>query len=279
MALAITSMLARRFAWTETAVGSITVGASVRTITATAGTYAMHAGPSIGTGQDFLVMLKAAIDAALTPDSRTVDFTISPTTGRITLTITGGNVAAVSFSSALDSLLGLISSGSAGASYTATLQPQQVFYSASRLASVWRMARVVAADVTAAGVAYGVDSGIVRDEREQIFAKIPRDPTVRAALGQYVSALHPDDVRLSTRGAHTGEWTLDDMLSQAVGATFALYEGNFQASLTDDAERYSLVAIDPQDAMAPRAELDVDGWEAWHRCTLRLIRSGTGTRA
>ena len=278
MGLTITSMLARRFAWTQTAVGSITVGANVRNITATAGTYAIHAGPSSGTGADFLVMLKAAIDTALVPDSRTVAFTLSATTGRITMTVTGGNVTAVTFSSELDSLLGLISGG-AGASYTATLQPQQVFYSASRLASVWRMARTLAAGVSAGGVAYGIDSGIVRDEREQVFAKIPRDPTVRAALGVYVSAQHPDDVRLSTRGAHSGEWTLDDMLSQAAGSTFALYEGNFQASLSDDSERYSLVAIDPSDAMTPRVELDADGWEAWLRCALRLTRSGTGTRA
>lgn len=279
MALTITSMLARRFAWTETTGSSITVGANIRSLTLTAGTYAIHAGPSSGTGADFLAMLVAAMDAALAGDSRTTALTISPTTGRITLTVTGGNVAAVTFSSALDSLLGLISSGSSGASYTATLQPQQVFYGASRPASTWRMARVVAADVTAAGVSYGIDSGLVRDEREQVFAKIPRDPTVRAALGQYVTALHPDDVRLSTRGAHTGEWSMDDMLAQAVGSTFALYEGNFQASLSDTSERYSLVAIDPQDVMAPRVELDVDGWEAWQRCSLRLLRSGTGTRA
>lgn len=278
MSLAITSMLARRFAWTATGGGSITVGANVRTITLTAGTYAIHAGPSVGEGMDFLAMLKAAIDTALTPDSRTVAFALSATTGRLTMTVTGGNVTSVDLSATVDSLLGLINGG-AGSSYTATLQPQQVFYSGSRLASTWRMARVVAADVTAAGVAYGIDSGLVRDEREQVFAKIPRDPTVRTALGQYVSALHPDDVRLSTRGAHTGEWTLDDMLAQAVGSTFALYEGNFQASLSDTSERYSLVAIDPQDVASPRVELDADGWEAWQRCTLRLIRSGTGTRA
>ena len=30
---------------------------------------------------------------------------------------------------------------------------------------------------------------------------------------------------------------------------------------------------------ARRVELDADGWEAWQRCSLRLLRSGTGTRA
>ena len=148
MALTITSMLARRFAWTETTGSSIKVGSNVRALTLTAGTYAIHAGPSSGTGADFLAMLVASMDAALAGDSRTTALTISPVTGRITLTITGGNVADVSFSTALDSILGLISSGSPGSSYTATLQPQQVFYSGSRLASTWRMARVVAAAPT-----------------------------------------------------------------------------------------------------------------------------------
>lgn len=278
MSLAITSMLARRFAWTATGGGSITVGANVRTITLTAGTYAIHAGPSVGEGMDFLAMLKAAIDTALTPDSRTVAFALSATTGRLTLTITGGNVTSVDFSATVDSLLGLINGG-AGSSYTATLQPQQVFYSGSRLASVWTMQRIVAGGTTPGGVGYGVDSGVVSDRREQVFAKIPRDSAARAAMGQYVSAMHPSDVSLSTRGSHSGEWTLDDMLAQAVGSTFALYEGNFAASTTDDSERYSLVSLDPQDSASPRVELDVPGWEAWLRCTLSVTRSGTGTRA
>jgi len=280
VAITLTSMLARRFPWTTTTGGTITVGANVRTVTlvAAASTYAIHAGPSTGDGKDFLAMLKAACDTALTPDSRTVAFALNATTGRLTMTVTGGNLTSLDFSASVDALLGGINGGAAS-SYTASTQPQQVFYSGSRLASVWRMARVVAADVTAAGAPYGIDSGLVRDEREQTFAKIPRDPAVRAALGQYVTALHPADSNLASRGSHSGEWSLDDMLAQAPGSTYALYEGNFQASLSSTSERYSLVAIDPQDAMAPRISLDADGWEAWHRCTLGLIRSGTGTRA
>lgn len=278
MSITITSLLARRFALGFTAGGTIeTIAASTpRTLTLAAATYAMHAGPTSGTGRDFLYYLQGVINAALITDGVTCTCGLNAT-GKVAFTFSAA--VKTTFSTDLLALLGIASNVVSGVALTGTTQPQQVFFSGSRPASLWRMGRVVAADVTAGGVAYGIDSGLVRDEREQVFAKIPRDPTVRAALGQNVTALHPADTLLATRGGHAGEWSLDDVLATAAGATFALYEGNLQESLTDSAERYSLVAIDPQDAMSPRCELDADGYEAWHRCTLRLIRSGTGTRA
>lgn len=277
MAIGISSMLARRFAWTVTVGGNIKVGVNLRAVTLTAATYAILAGPSSGTGMDFLVHLKARIDAALAADAITVTPTVNAS-GRVVLTFSN-TVDEIAFSASVDALLGGLNAVATQAVWTAARQPQEVFYSGSRAAAPWRMQSVIAASETVAGVAYGITSGILRDEKDGTFSWIPRDPTVRADRGEVTTALHPLDTLLATRGSHAGEWSLDDVLVKAPGSTFALYEGNFQAARSSTSERYSLVALAAEDVRAPQMDLQANGWEAYHRWSVRMLRSGTGTRA
>lgn len=230
---------------------------------------------------DLLQVLQTALNAAASPATFAV--TLSAATGKVTITCTGDTFKWVGVAStAIGKALGFTSALTPfAASFTADEQPHYLALFVSRQSAGWAPKTPISASETAAGVSYGVTSGIVRYEDELTFEFVPSDPTSRTTVDSLGTPWEPAAASLSTLGTHSGAWGVLDCLAVALGQTCALARGNFQAIVSSTTERYDLVSIPAADLTAPRAPYQIAGWEAYRRLTLGLIRQSTptGTRA
>ncbi len=250
------------------------------------GTYSMFLAPSSGTVQDVLRAFKAVTDTALSSAGRasTSTFSLLPS-GRVRVALTEAFTLATGRPG--NYLLGLAGGGSAATSFDGQYGPKYLAtFTGHQTGRAWAPKTNVAGAVSADGRSWGIKSGVMRWEAEVTFRPIPRDPTFRASLGVYQTALYSDDAQLGSAGAHNAEWSIDDVIEAAFARTCGLALGNLQELIAGTAQTYDLVSVDPQ----VRAELDAQrwraGWDAWHTLRLPVIRhaatadtSPRGTRA
>lgn len=279
MALAITSALAVAFDYAgESATVALSSGGSLSvTIPAVTDARVLLA----ASGKDLLQVLQAALNAAAGGTPFTV--TLSPTTGKVTITSSGTTWKWVAVqSTTIGAILGFTSSIAAyTASATADSQPKYLALLCGRQSSGWSPKTPMAAAETAGGVSYGTTSGVTRWEDEINFEFLPSDPTAATTVGSVATPWEPAVGNLGSFGSHAVPWGVSDCLAVALGKTCALARGNYQALCSSTTERYDLVAIAGGDLAAPRSAYQVPGWEAYRRWTVSLIRQSTptGTRA
>lgn len=275
----LTSALAVPFAWTSAGndvVLAFASGTSPVNVTIPTGTYRMVLAPA---ATDFVRVYVAAINAAVAGAGRTEVF--AATVGvdsRITLTSTGAFTMSPLLSAA--KLLGFSTAITAQTSVTATYPPANLATFTERVSADWSPKTAVAGAETLAGVGYGVQVGVWREEDEIAFGYIPRDPTTRTALAVDQTPWMPDAGDL-VGAAMPRQWTCRDVLETAGGKTCAAALGNFQTLRTSTTARYDLVTLPFAEIASPRKARVREGWDAYFRWTTRMIRQATqtGTRA
>lgn len=275
----LTSALAVPFAWTSAGndvVLAFASGTSPVNVTIPTGTYRMVLAPA---ATDFVRVYVAAINAAVTGAGRTEVFAATVgANSRITLTSTGAFTMSPLLSAA--KLLGFSTTIVAQTSVTATYPPANLATFTERVSADWSPKTAVAGAETLAGVGYGVQVGVWREEDEIAFGYIPRDPTTRTALAVDQTPWMPDAGDL-VGAAMPRQWTCRDVLETAGGKTCAAALGNFQTLRTSTTARYDLVTLPFAEIASPRKARVREGWDAYFRWTVRMIRQSTqtGTRA
>lgn len=275
----LTSALAVPFAWTSAGndvVLAFASGTSPVNVTIPTGTYRMVLAPA---ATDFVRVYVAAINAAVAGAGRTEVF--AATVGvdsRITLTSTGAFTMSPLLSAA--KLLGFSTAIVAQTSVTAAYPPANLATFTERVSADWSPKTAAAGAETLAGVGYGVQVGVWREEDEIAFGYIPRDPTTRTALAVDQTPWMPDAGDL-VGAAMPRQWTCRDVLETAGGKTCAAALGNFQTLRTSTTARYDLVTLPFAEIASPRKARVREGWDAYFRWTTRMIRQSTqtGTRA
>ena len=275
----LTSALAVPFVWTSAGndvVLAFASGTSPVNVTIPTGTYRMVLAPA---ATDFVRVYVAAINAALVSAGRTEVF--AATVGadsRITLTSTGAFTMSPLLAAA--KLLGFSSTITAQTSVTATFPPANLATFTERVSADWTPRSAVAGAETLAGVGYGVASGVWREEDEIAFGFIPRDPTTRTALSLDQTPWMPNAGDL-VGAVMPRQWTCRDVLETAGGKTCAAALGNFQTLRTSTTARYDLVTRPFAELASPRKARVREGWDAYFRWTIRMLRQSTqtGTRA
>lgn len=275
----LTSALAVPFAWTSAGndvVLAFASGTSPVNVTIPTGTYRMVLAPA---ASDFVRVYVAAINAAITLAGRTEVF--AATVGadsRITLTSTGAFTMSPLLAAA--KLLGFSSAIVTQTSATATYPPANLATFTERVSADWTPRSAVAGAETLAGVGYGVASGVWREEDEIAFGFIPRDPTTRTALSLDQTPWMPNAGDL-VGAVMPRQWTCRDVLETAGGKTCAAALGNFQTLRTSTTARYDLVTLPFAELASPRKARVREGWDAYFRWTIRMLRQSTqtGTRA
>lgn len=231
---------------------------------------------------DLLQVLSLALNAAA-PGGVIFSVSLSAATGLVTISCSGDSYKWVgAASSTIGAALGFTSALTLFATtFTAPEQPKYLMLFVSRMSAGWSPKTPIAAATTAGGVSYGVTSGTVRWEDEFAFDFVPSDPTSKSTVGSAATPFEPSTTDLASLGSHAAPWSVSDCLAVALGKTCALARGNFQAIVSSTTERYDLVSVSPADLAAPRAPYQVQGWEAYRKLTLGLVRQSTptGTRA
>lgn len=275
----LTSALAVPFAWTSAGndvVLAFASGTSPVNVTIPTGTYRMVLAPAAA---DFVRVYVAAINAAITLAGRTEVFAAAVgADSRITLTSTGAFTMSPLLAAA--KLLGFSSTITAQTSVTATFPPANLATFTERVSADWTPRSAVAGAETLAGVGYGVASGVWREEDEIAFGFIPRDPTTRTALSVDQTPWMPNAGDL-VGAVMPRQWTCRDVLETAGGKTCAAALGNFQTLRTSTTARYDLVTLPFAELASPRKARVREGWDAYFRWTIRMLRQSTqtGTRA
>ena len=275
----LTSALAVPFAWTSAGndvVLAFASGTSPVNVTIPTGTYRMVLAPA---ATDFVRVYVAAINAAITLAGRTEVFAASVgADSRITLTSTGAFTMSPLLSAA--KLLGFSSAIVTQTSVTAAFPPANLATFTERVSADWTPRSAVAGAETLAGVGYGVASGVWREEDEIAFGFIPRDPATRTALSLDQTPWMPNAGDL-VGAVMPRQWTCRDVLETAGGKTCAAALGNFQTLRTSTTARYDLVTLPFSELASPRKARVREGWDAYFRWTIRMLRQSTqtGTRA
>lgn len=278
MAQTLRSAIAVPFTWTSSApdiVLTFSAGTSPVNVTVASGTYYVCLGTS---AQDFVRVVEAAVNAALAAALRAEVFTFTvQSDSRVYVESTG----VFSFGSISDALkmLGFSASVTSAQNATATYPPKHLATFVSRVSQGWVARTAAAGAETLAGIGYGVSTGVYREEDDVALDFIPLDPANRTALGLDQSTWQPDYGL--TLGDHVGPWSVRDVLATAQGKTLHAALGNFQAIRTSTSERYDLVTMPTSEITTPRRERTREGWDAYFRWTVRLLRQSTqtGTRA
>lgn len=250
-------------------------GTSPVAVTVPSGTYRMFLAPL---GTDFIRVVEKAINDALVAAGRTEVFTfVMSSTGRVVLTSTGPfTIAPLPI---VLRFMGFSVPMVNGTVITAEYQPCCFATFVSRASNGWVPRTMAAGGETLAGMGYGVSTGVSYEEDDVMFDFVPPDPSTRTSLGIDQTPWQPEyGVDL---GAHTGQWSVRDILASAQGKTCAAALGCFQAVRASTSERYDLVTIPTSEITSPRKERLRDGWDAYFRWKVRLLRQSeqTGTRS
>lgn len=274
----LTSALAAPFVWTSAGndvVLAFAAGTSPVNVTIPSATYRMVLAPA---ATDFVRVVVAAINAALTLAGRTEVFSaVVGADARITLTSTGAFTMSPLLAAA--KLLGFSTTIVAQTSVTATYAPAHFVTFVERVSADWTPRTATAGAETLAGVGYGVQVGVWREEDEMAFGFIPRDVTTRTALSLDQSPFGRDAG--STYGTTPAVWSVWDFLREAGGVTCAAALGNLQTLRTSTTATYDLVTLPLSEIAQPRKSRVREGWDAYFRWTVRMLRQSTqtGTRA
>lgn len=282
MSSTLTTAIAPTFDWSTSATDIVLTfasGASPVNVAIPTGSYRVLLGSS---SVDFLQVVQAAINTALSGALRSEVFTVSlGADGRVTLESTG--VFSVSALSAAMKLLGFTAAPSSALSATAQRAPKYLATFVERQSSAVVPRTAARFQVTAGGESQGWRSGVVVGHCEAMrLGFIPSDPTYAAGLGAAQTPASPDLAYAGSLGSHDGVWSVADVLFSAGGKVVAYADGNLQTLRTSTTARYHLGALSAQDVSAPRFELVDESWPAWQRLTLTFTRSATapsGTRA
>lgn len=275
----LTSAIAVPFAWASSApdiVLQFATGTSPVNVSIASGTYRMVLAPAL---TDFLRVVQNAINAAVAGAGRTEVFSVAMgADSRITVSATGAfrtstlpvALAAMGFASNLAPY---------ATSFVADVPPAFFATFIERVSQDWTTRTAVAGGETLSGATFGVYSGAWREEDDVAWGYIPRDPSTRTALGVDQTPWLPAfGVQY---GNHLGQWGIVDILASAGGKTCALAFGNLQTLLSSTTATYDLVALPFGEIAAPRKARLREGWDAYFRWTVRLLRQSvqTGTRA
>lgn len=275
----LTSALAVPFAWTSSApdiVLQFASGTSPVNVNVASGTYRMVLAPALS---DFLRVVQNAINAAVAGAGRTEVFAVTMgADSRITVSATGAfrtatlpvALAAMGFSSNLAPY---------ATSFVADVPPAFFATFVERVSQDWTTRTAVAGGETLSGATYGIYSGAWREEDDVAWGFIPRDPSTRSSLAVNQTPWLP--AFGVVYGNHLGQWGIVDILASAGGKTCALAFGNLQTLLSSTTATYDLVSLPFGEIAAPRKARLRDGWDAYFRWTVRLLRQSTqtGTRA
>ena len=274
----LTSALAAPFAWTSGGTDialTFASGTSPVNVTIPGGTYRMVLAPA---ATDFVRVVVAAINSALTGAGRTEVFSVSVgADARVTINSTG----AFGLSPMPDAmkLLGYSMGVANTVSIVATYAPAHLVTFVERVSADWTPRTAVAGAETLAGVGYGVQVGTWREEDEIAFGYIPRDVTTRAALALEQSPFGRDAG--SAYGTTPAVWSVWDFLREAGGVTCAAALGTWQTLRTSTTATYDLVTVPFAEIAQPRKARVREGWDAYFRWTVKMLRQSTqtGTRA
>jgi hypothetical protein len=274
----LTSALAAPFAWTSGGTDlalTFASGTSPVNVTIPTGTYRTLLAPA---ASDFARVVVAAINAAVTGAGRAEVFSIAMgADARYTLTSTG----AFSLSPIPSALkeLGFSTPISSATTATATYAPAHFVTFIERVSADWTPRTATAGAETLAGIGYGVTVGVWREEDDIAFGFIPRDTTTRAALSLEQSPFARDAG--ATYGLTPAVWSVWDFLREAGGVTCAAALGTLQTLRTSTTATYDLVTLPLSEIATPRKTRVREGWDAYFRWTVRLLRQSTqtGTRA
>lgn len=282
MAPTLRSALAPTFSWTTGAPDisfAFPSGTSPVTSSVASGSYRMLLASST---VDFLRVCQTAFNGSMSGSGRAETFTVSMNAdSTVSIAISAGT-----FSATLTSLLrylGFSANISAGTSTATSTYPPRFFAAfVSRVSADWTQVTPVSGSETAAGISYGVTSGVTTWEDEFNFDFIPQNPTQRTSLAVNQTPWHPDDANLASLGNHNPPESISDVLTSSLGKTCALALGNLQDLRTSTTERYHLVSVPAKEIAAPRKNRTRDGWDAYFKWTVRMIRQSatpTSTRA
>lgn len=274
----LTSAVAVPFVWTSGGtdiVLTFATGPSPINVTVPSGTYRMQLAPL---ATDFIRVVLSALNSAVTGSGRGDTLTLTMgSDSRVTITCTSAFSMTTNDAMAL---LGFSAAIVSATSATATYPPANFATFIERVCADWSPKTAVAGAETLAGVGYGVQVGVWREEDEIVFGYIPRDPTTRTALAVDQTPWMPDAGDL-VGAAMPRQWTCRDVLETAGGKTCAAALGNFQTLRTSTTARYDLVTLPFAEIASPRKARVREGWDAYFRWTVRMIRQATqtGTRA
>jgi hypothetical protein len=274
----LTSALAAPFVWTSGGTDialTFASGTSPVNVTIPSGTYRMVLAPA---ATDFVRVVVAAINTALAGAGRAETFSSSiGADARVTINSTG----AFGLSPMPDAmkLLGYVTGVANASSIVATYSPAHLVTFVERVSADWTPRTAVAGAETLAGVGYGVQVGVWREEDEMAFGFIPRDVTTRTALSLDQSPFGRDAG--STYGTTPAVWSVWDFLRTAGGVTCAAALGTWQTLRTSTTATYDLVTLPLSEIAQPRKARVREGWDAYFRWTVRMLRQSTqtGTRA
>lgn len=271
----ITTALAVPFSWTpgaydlRMAFGS---GASPVDVTLDAGLYRVHLAGTMAAPRDALRRLEARANAALAAAGRSETIAVEITArGRITITLSTG-VATWTVTSALRDLLGLPSTSAVNVAALAGVQgPQHFYLLLGGAREGWKPAEAIAASLTNGGRALAIRSGTRTWEDELTAEFIPSDPDHAVEQEADWTPWEPGATATAAPTFHT---LLDEGLARQIAHT-----SQWQRVRASTTEPFDLVVIDPADLARPRSRYQFTGLTAWRQWSLRMIRSGTKTRA
>lgn len=257
-------------------------GTSPVTVTVPSGTYRMNLAPTTGSVTDYLRAVQTAMNTALSGRGETASVTIG-TAGVCTIGIAGtGWTTANEVTGSPLRRLGFAASQSTGASQSITAT-RSVCYLATfieRISVGWQTKQVVSGSMTLTGVPYGIAAGITRAEDSIALGFLPRDPTFRASLGADQTALNPAGAYVTAIGTVAErEWSVLDVLRASVGQTVAFALGVWDTVSASTTDRFDVGSITIESVMSPNIERLRDGWDAYYRISLAIVRTSTGTRA
>jgi len=226
--------------------------------------------------------VQTAMNTALSGRGETASVTIG-TAGVCTIGIAGtGWTTANEVTGSPLRRLGFAASQSTGASQSITAT-RSVCYLATfieRISVGWQTKQVVSGSMTLTGVPYGIAAGITRAEDSIALGFLPRDPTFRASLGADQTALNPAGAYVTAIGTVAErEWSVLDVLRASVGQTVAFALGVWDTVSASTTDRFDVGSITIESVMSPGIERLRDGWDAYYRISLAIVRTSTSTRA
>ena len=275
----LTSAIAVPFAWTSAGTDIVlqfAAGTSPVNVTIASGTYRMVLAPAL---DDFLRVVQNAINAAVAGAGRAEVFSIEMNSDSKVSILSTGAFRTASLPVAFLAMGFASNLAPYATSFTGSVPPTYFATFVERVSQDWTTRTAVAGGETLAGVGYGVYSGAWREEDDISWGYIPRDPSTRISLAVDQTPWLP--AYGVTYGNHAGQWGIVDILASAGGKTCAAALGNLQTLRTSTTATYDLVTLPFSEIAAPRKVRLREGWDAYFRWTVRLLRQSTqtGTRA
>lgn len=273
------AMLAAPFAWTSGGTDlamTFASGTSPVNVTVPTATYRVLLSTA---ATDLLAVLNAAIVTAMGAASRTETIVFAMNaSGLVTITASAAVTMADLHTSTLGAILGFTSAiAGSFTTRTADRMPRHVALLCGQASAPWAPTREMAVEMAAGGTTYGVMGTQETHETDATFAFIPDEPGITSdALTPWA----PARANLATVGAHTGVWSVRDMLRLAIGQTWT-FAHDYQTVRASSTERFDYVTVHPDTIRAPRITRSIPDVIRYTTWTARLVRVSpyTGVRA